>query len=90
MNSVSLGTATSELEVTNISSHGIWLFDGETCSEHFLPYKEFPWFETATISQIRNVQRQGRTVLHWPDLDVDLDFERIRHPERFPLTNRKG
>jgi hypothetical protein len=23
--------------------------------------------------------------LYWPDLDVDLSVESIRHPERFPL-----
>jgi hypothetical protein len=23
---------------------------------------------------------------HWPELDVDLDLERIEHPEKFPLV----
>jgi hypothetical protein len=26
--------------------------------------------------------------LYWPDLDVDLGLETIRHPERFPLKSR--
>jgi hypothetical protein len=26
--------------------------------------------------------------LYWPDLDVDLDLERIEHPEKFPLVAR--
>lgn len=40
MSSQTPGKTTSELEVTNISSHGIWLFNsGE---EFFLSYQDFP------------------------------------------------
>lgn len=88
MNSATLGVNTSGLEVVNISAHGFWLFDEASNEECFLSYVDFPWFATATVAQIANVQRQGRSVLHWPDLDVDLDFERIRRPERFPLRSR--
>jgi hypothetical protein len=27
--------------------------------------------------------------LYWPDLDVDLSVDSIRHPERFPLRTRE-
>lgn len=75
------------IEVVNISSHGFWIFDERSGQEFFLPYAKFPWFAGATVAQISNVERQGVTVLHWPDLDVDLDLERIRFPERFPLQS---
>jgi hypothetical protein len=26
--------------------------------------------------------------LYWPDLDIDLAVESIRHPEKFPLVSR--
>jgi hypothetical protein len=26
--------------------------------------------------------------LYWPDLDIDLSLESIRHPENFPLISR--
>jgi hypothetical protein len=26
--------------------------------------------------------------LYWPDLDIDLAVESIRHPEQFPLVSR--
>jgi hypothetical protein len=42
--------SSSELEVTNISSHGIWLFsNGE---KFFLSYQDFPWFKEAPVGKI--------------------------------------
>lgn len=55
--------------------------DGELA----LPYAEFPWFKEATIQQILNVLGPTADHLYWPDLDVDLSVESIRHPENFPL-----
>jgi len=70
-------------EITNVSGHCVWiLIDDE---ELALPYSEFPWFNAATIQQIRNVLRPSTDHLYWPDLDIDLSVDSIRHPERFPL-----
>jgi hypothetical protein len=78
-----LGTTTLGAEVTNVSGHCVWvLLDDE---ELALPYSEFPWFKAATIQQILNVLRPTADHLFWPDLDIDLSVESIRHPERFPL-----
>lgn len=41
------GAATSAVEVTNISRHGLWLLLGD--EELFLPFEHFPWFRRATI-----------------------------------------
>lgn len=77
------GTDISGAEVTNVSGHCVWmLIDDE---ELALPYSEFPWFKAATIQQILNVLRPNSDHLYWPDLDIDLSIESIRHPERFPL-----
>jgi hypothetical protein len=76
-------TTTLGAEVTNVSGHCFWiLLDDE---ELALPYSEFPWFKAATIQQILNVLRPTANHLFWPDLDIDLSVESIRHPERFPL-----
>ena len=78
-----LGTTTLGAEVTNVSGHCVWiLLDDE---ELALLYTEFPWFKAATIHQILNVRRPAADHLFWPDLDIDLSVESIRHPERFPL-----
>ncbi|MBI4962308.1 MAG: DUF2442 domain-containing protein [Desulfomonile tiedjei] len=80
------GTAISEVEVTNISRHGLWLLVGE--EELFLPLEEFPWFKDAPLQAILTVQRQGPEHLHWPDLDVDLTLDSIRHPQKYPLMSK--
>jgi len=86
MTSGRLGTAISAVEVTNVSGHGFWLLIGET--EHFLPFKEFPWFRDARIGELTDVELQSPHHLYWPQLDVDLAVESIEHSERFPLKSR--
>jgi len=80
------GTSTSAAEVTNISRHGFWLLLGD--EELLLPFEQFPWFRSATVEQITDVERPSEGHLYWPRLDVDLSVESIRHPEAFPLVSR--
>jgi hypothetical protein len=88
MKSVALGKSISKVEVTNITKHGFWLMVGE--EELFLPFKDFPWFKNAALQSILNVQLHGSEHLHWPDLDVDLTLESIRHPEKYPLISKRS
>ncbi len=83
MNSEQLGKTVSDLEVTNISTHGIWLLVEER--EFFLSYEDFPWFKEVPIGNILRVEQPTPGHFYWPDLDVDLSLESIEHPERFPL-----
>ena len=79
------GTAISVPEVTHVSKHGLWLLRDD--EELFLPFEQFPWFRQATIEQITHVEAPGPDHLYWPDLDIDLAVESIRHPEAFPLIS---
>ena len=45
---------TSPVEIQNISKNGIWIFVNER--EYFLPYKEYPWFKDAKVSEIHNLK----------------------------------
>lgn len=84
-----LGTDISPVEVSGISKHGFWiLLDGE--EELFVPFAEFPWFRKYPVEQLFSVERPHPHHLYWPDLDVDLHVESIRHPERFPLIATGG
>lgn len=83
MNLNTLGKNISAAEVTNVSSHGIWLLAGG--KELFLSYEDFPWFKDAPLSRIVNVEEPVPGHFHWPSLDIDLSIEIIEHPERFPL-----
>jgi len=74
-----------ETEVTNISSHGLWILSNE--KEFFLSYEDFPWFKDKTVNDITKVESFGQGHLYWENLDVDLSLEMIEHPERFPLQS---
>ena len=88
MKSAALEKNISPIEVTNISRHGFWLL--LTDEELFVPFKEFPWFQDASVSEIMHVEWPNPNHLYWPDLDVDLAAESIRHPEKFPLVSKKS
>lgn len=80
------GTATSGVEVTNVSRHSFWLLLGD--EELAVPFSEFPWFKKATIEQLSDVERPTQDHLYWPQLDVDLAVESLRDPESFPLVSK--
>ncbi len=85
MSSRALGKNTSAVEVTNISSHGIWLLAADR--ELFMPYEDFPWFKDVPVGKVINVEEPTPGHFYWPDLDIDLTSEIIEHPERFPLRS---
>ena len=77
------GKSILEAKVEGISKTGIWLF--VKGKEYFLPYKRYPWFENARVSEIYHLQFHHGFHLHWPQLDVDLDIDSLEHPEKYPL-----
>jgi len=79
------GHVTSEVEVTNISAHGFWLY--LSGRELFVSFREFPWFAEAPVRKIARVEWPGPDHLYWPDLDIDLSIRSIEHPEQFPLRS---
>ncbi len=88
MTSAARGVSTSPVEVTNISEHGFWLLLED--EELFLPFSEFPWFRDVAVGKIPHVELPSSDHLYWPELDVDLAVESIRHPEWFPLVSQGG
>ena len=82
MKSANIGADISKVEVLNVSPHGFWLLVGGR--EFFLAFTNFPWFRNATLQQLFVIELLHGDHLHWPQLDVDLDLERIQHPEKFP------
>lgn len=86
MKSVQPGTTTSDVEVTNVSEHGFWIFIGDR--ELFASFTEFPWFEHASIGELTTVELPSPHHLYWPELDVDLAVDSLDHPDRYPLVSR--
>ena len=83
MRSSAHGTSTSNVEVLNISPHGIWLW--VKGKEFFLSYEDFPWFKDASLAAIYRVQVIHGRSLRWEELDVDLALDSLEHSDRYPL-----
>ena len=64
-----------EIEIGNISIHGIWLIAHD--KELFMSYEDFPWFKDQTIDSIIKVEEQSPGHFYWPELDIDLTTEII-------------
>ena len=88
MKSAPPGNGTSVTEVTMVSRHGVWLLLGH--EELFLPLELFPWFKDAPIGKVLLIEQPSAVHLYWPELDIDLAVESIRHPEQFPLVSRSS
>ena len=86
MKSTPRGNSTSGPEVKDISRQGVSLRVGR--EELFLAFEHFPWFRQAPVEKVRHVEQPSAEHLFWPELDIDLSIESIRHPERFPLISR--
>jgi hypothetical protein len=56
--------------------------------EYFLDFDFFPWFREATVEALCGVELLHEDHLYWPKLDVDLDLDRIEHPQKYPLVAR--
>ena len=56
-------SARNNVEVTFISKNGLILMVGDT--EYYLPYGKFPWFKTASVSDVFDVQMKGKNRIRW-------------------------
>ena len=59
-------------------------------NDHFLSYNRIPWMKDASIKSVLNVRMSGQNAIEWPDLDVDLEIESLKHPERYPLVIKRN
>lgn len=82
-----LGTDIFQVEILGVTKHGFWLLLDEE-KELFVSFSDFPWFRLAPIEQLFHIERPQSHHLYWPDLDIDLYVDSIRHPENFPLIAR--
>ena len=58
--------------------------------DFFLSYNRVPWMRDATINEVLDVRMNGKNAIEWPKLEVDLEVESLRHPERYPLLIRRN
>ena len=56
-------------------------------------YNRVPWLRDARVSSALNVRMCGQNAIEWPEwpeLDVDLEIESLKHPERYPLVMKRS
>ena len=58
--------------------------------DYFLSYNRVPWMRDATINEVLNVRMSGKNAIEWPKLDVDLEVDSLKHPERYPLIIKRN
>ena len=81
-------TRSTSVSVLMINAQGIML--SVLGNDYFLSYNRIPWMQDAPIRSVLNVQMLGTRAIEWPDLDVDLEIESLRHPERYPLVMKRS
>lgn len=59
-------------------------------NDYFLSYNRIPWMKDAPVRNVLNVQMEGHNAISWPDLDIDLEIDSLRHPERYPLVMKRN
>ena len=81
-------TADTSVSVLMINAQGIML---SVCgNDYFLSYNRIPWMRDASIKSVLNVKMSGRNAIEWPDLNVDLEIDSLKHPERYPLIMKRS
>uniref|UniRef100_UPI004028EF7A DUF2442 domain-containing protein n=1 Tax=Segatella hominis TaxID=2518605 RepID=UPI004028EF7A len=59
-------------------------------NDYFVSYNRIPWMKHACISDALDVKMSGRNSIEWPKLDVDLEIDSLKHPERYPLIMKRN
>ena len=81
-------TASTLVSVLMINAQGIMI--SVQGYDYFLSYNRIPWMQDAPIRSVLNVQMSGSESIELPDLDIDLEIESLRHPERYPLIIKRN
>ena len=81
-------TSNTSVSVLMINGQGIMITVGG--QDYFLSYNRIPWLPEASIKDVLNVQMCGDEAIEWPALDVGLEIDSLRHPERYPLLIKRN
>ena len=78
----------TSVSVLMINGQGIMISVGG--QDFFLSYNRVPWMREASINDVLNIRMCGNDAVEWPALDVDLEIDSLRHPERYPLLIKRN
>ena len=78
----------TSVSVLMINSQGMLL--SVLGQDYFVSYNRVPWLKDARVCSVLNVRMSGLRAIEWPELDVDLEIESLKHPERYPLIMKRN
>ena len=58
--------------------------------DYFISFNRLPWMKDAAIRDVLDVQMCGDDSIEWPKLDIDLEIDSLKHPERYPLVMKRN
>ena len=83
---ISPDSALEQAQITSIEQDGFWLLTEE--AEFFVPFERYPAFQKARVEQIFNFEQDDDT-FYWSELDIDIELDALKHPEKYPLIFRE-
>ncbi len=78
----------TSVNVLMINDKGIML--SVKGNDYFISFNRIPWIKSASIMDALDVKMSGRNAIEWPKLDVDLEIDSLKHPERYPLIMKRN
>jgi len=76
----------TQAQITSIEQDGFWLLTEE--GEFFVSFERYPAFHQARVEQIFQFE-QDADAFYWSELDIDIELDALKHPERYPLIFRE-
>jgi len=62
----------------------MWILVGK--NEYYIDHDNYPWFKDASMNELSHFEITGLgSGIYWPALDIDVELEALKHPERYPL-----
>lgn len=58
--------------------------------DYFVSFNRLPWMKNAPVRDVLDVQMSGDEAIEWPKLDIDLEIDSLKHPERYPLVMKRN
>ena len=83
---ISPESALEQAQITSIEQDGFWLLTEE--GEFFVSFERYPAFRKAKVEQIFDFE-QDEDAFYWPELDIDIELDALKHPEKYPLIFRE-
>lgn len=78
--------ALEQAQITSIEQDGFWLLTKE--GEFFVRFERYTAFQKARVDQIFSFEQDDDT-FYWPELDIDIELDALKNPEKYPLIFRE-